>query len=177
MLTIIFGLIITGIIIFLLKKQIFGGYEPYGPIITIILTGLMLSIIGAIMASTLPKYKNQMYMKETSIEYLVSINDGSSQEGRMFLGSGKFEDKLCYTFYKKSKISPQDTNKVYEFDKIDAKWVKIVESEGVPRIVRKKLKTDVPLFKRFYFVINHEETIIYIPYGSIIKSYNLDGKI
>lgn len=124
-------------------------------------TGFMFSLIGGAVVDVDRERKGVAY------EQIVAIGDGGGVEGRFFLGSGTIKDVQYYFFYQKqgsgfiqSKIRV-DQAVVYETDDIE------------PHIMTYESKI-VGKYKNWFIDNCETETDIFIPVGSISRSFNLD---
>lgn len=124
-----------------------------------VVIGLMISGIGGIIV---PHDRTP-----SSYEQIVAIGDSSGVEGQFFLGGGRIDDVQYYFFYKKngsgfiqSKI-PVDQAIIYETDDIE------------PHIMEYTMKVQEK-YRKWFILDIPTESDIYIPVGSITRSFNLD---
>jgi hypothetical protein len=103
------------------------------------------------------------------ILYLEALQDNNSIEGNFFLGCGRVNGEMKYIFYYK-------TDGGYKMGELN-KNVLIKYTNERPRIeIYKKIKTDAYTWSIYLEGCDCENTVIYVPKGTIKQYYNLDAK-
>lgn len=127
--------------------------------------GLFFLLIGLAVAFMLPQ------RTKTTIEKyeLVALRDNSSVEGRMFLGSGRVDGKMVFTFYYKE-------GDYFNLKQVDAKDAKIHITQGEPHVERIYEKPTKSIINWFALDANCSKYIIHVPEGTIQNNYILDAQ-
>lgn len=132
-----------------------------------LLFGVLSGFIGALIALSLPA---KTEVVKTTYN-LASLKDDSRISGAFFLGSGRIEGKMVYTFYYKK-------DDYYKLSQIDVNLASIKYTNDNPRIERYTTEKVKGAFIN-NFALDIDEPIsyvIYIPEGSIKQDYILDSE-
>jgi len=123
-------------------------------------------IISTIVAILLP-YE---YHTEKTIYELESLEDGQYKNGTFYLGCGKVNDKLKYTFYYKD-------NGYFKLEQLNPNYTKIKYAPKPKYIIYKTVRTN-NLYNGFVVGINWTEKsyVLCVPKGTIKNNYYLDAK-
>lgn len=167
----IFGII--GVIIFLrviwedLDFRYDLGFTLFSILFVAPFCGVLGALIGFFVAWSLPAKG----IEDRQQYKMVSLNDGSSINGRFFLGSGHINEKMVYTFYYETE------NETYKLKQVSATDAEIKYTTGQPTATRIGIKDDTESWS-YWFAIDFYEAnwLIEIPEGSIQNNYILDAQ-
>ena len=125
-------------------------------------------IIGALISYSLP-----MKTEENVVTYkIVSLQDNNNLKGDYFIGSGRFEGKMKYSFYYESDGG-------FKLKQIDYKNATIIYSDSI-RIEQFGEKEVVSFINYFAFDDltdeNYMKFKIFVPKGTIKSNFSLDAE-
>jgi len=126
-------------------------------------------LIAIIIGSFIPdKYTENVEVPEYKI---YNLQDNSNVSGSFFLGSGRVDEKMAYTFY----IHTVDG---YVPMSLETSTCAIKETDDIkPQMVSVKRKFKNKNFDKWAATTDPTIChIIYVPKGTIVKNYNLDAK-
>lgn len=153
---------------------IFDEYD-FSSFLTSLLAGLSVGLLVATILGGSKLSDKEVKYVTTNTTYIVSINDGTHIYGRFILGSGTIEGVPCYVYYVGNEVEG------YKIARIKAENVVIKEEHNcTPRIIYKGWKRTKPFYKSFFAIpriIDEDEITIYVPKGTIIRSFVLDSNI
>lgn len=122
--------------------------------------------ISLVVASLLPY---QYHTKQT-VYKLESLEDGQGQSGTFFLGCGKINEELKYSFYYKDKG-------YFKLEQLNPSYTKIKYEPNPRYIIYTTVETD-NLYNKFVigFFFEDESYVLCVPKGTIKNNYYLDTK-
>ncbi|MGD0977136.1 MAG: hypothetical protein ABR875_02485 [Minisyncoccia bacterium] len=137
--------------------------------------GLLLAVVTALkIGALLPNYHETQVIEKTE---LVALNNGTTIEGRFFLGSGQIDSQPAYFFYYKV------ANGGIKLGTLSAEGVTIFEEKRSDAYMEKSSEEDYPKitgiwgYLTFPGVTRKWECVnFHIPEGSIQRSFDLDLK-
>jgi hypothetical protein len=173
---IIFSLIISLVFIVAIRddfyhddNHILNIFKQIGGVIGGLVVGGILTMVLTVFGSIFHRGD----YTETVTHEIVSMGDGDNINGSFFLGSGYVNDRLVYTYYRKSDNGGMVRRS------ISASLAVIYETDSLqkPKIVVHIVPSDNG---GFWFPINFnsgsQKYDIYLPTGSVIREIKLDNK-
>ena len=153
-------------------KVLWNGVDYFSEIIGAIL-GTIWVLFCAFMLGGLVSWLLPMKTEENIITYnIVSLQDNNSSKGNYFIGSGRSEGKMKYSFYYKSDGG-------FKLKEIDYKNTTIIYSDSIR--IEQFGEKEVDSFINYFAFDNfldedYMKFKIYIPEGTIKTNFTLDAE-
>lgn len=130
---------------------------------------ILFAFAGAILAFSLPMKYEVVVWKQ----YVVALKDGSSANGRFFLGSGYLNGRMYFTYYAYNNDS---TYSMWQAPSYEVK-IKYVTSYPMVEITRTQERDCLWNYFAFDYDSMEGNTYVFeIPEGSIKSNYQLDAE-
>lgn len=132
-----------------------------------------LTIMASIFIGVIISYLLPMKTEENIITYnIVSLQDNNNSKGNYFIGSGRSEGKMKYSFYYKSDGG-------FKLKEIDYKNATIIYSDSIR--IEQFGEKEVDSFINYFAYDNFQDEDymkfkIYIPEGTIKTNFTLDAE-